>query len=273
MTWRAWATFATLCAIWGLPYFFIKLALQEICRPRHRMGADHAGRDRARADRMATRLAAESIRAQDGGHRIRGRGAGHTVFADRDGRAVDQLVAHRHPDRDGAADCRPHCAAVRRQGTPRCTADCRPRDRLLRRHRDRRSRYGAWTDAVGRRRLHHDFGRRLCDRPADRRALFVGCRRAGRRGCKPRRRVGPALAVRGVVRAGSRSVGAVARCGRSAGRRLHRARAVLVLLFDQRGWCGARLSCRLHQSGCGCSHRRARAERTVRPGYRRGVWR
>src|SRR5688572_24066447 len=30
MTWRAWATFATLCAIWGLPYFFIKLALQEI---------------------------------------------------------------------------------------------------------------------------------------------------------------------------------------------------------------------------------------------------
>ena len=29
MTWRAWATFATLCAIWGLPYFFIKLALQD----------------------------------------------------------------------------------------------------------------------------------------------------------------------------------------------------------------------------------------------------
>jgi drug/metabolite transporter (DMT)-like permease len=30
MTWRAWATFATLCAIWGLPYFFIKLALPEL---------------------------------------------------------------------------------------------------------------------------------------------------------------------------------------------------------------------------------------------------
>ena len=30
MTWRAWATFATLCAIWGLPYFFIKLALQDL---------------------------------------------------------------------------------------------------------------------------------------------------------------------------------------------------------------------------------------------------
>jgi len=30
MTWRAWATFAALCAIWGLPYFFIKLALQEL---------------------------------------------------------------------------------------------------------------------------------------------------------------------------------------------------------------------------------------------------
>ncbi len=29
MTWRAWATFAALCAIWGLPYFFIKLALQD----------------------------------------------------------------------------------------------------------------------------------------------------------------------------------------------------------------------------------------------------
>jgi drug/metabolite transporter (DMT)-like permease len=30
MTWRAWATFAALCAIWGLPYFFIKLALHEL---------------------------------------------------------------------------------------------------------------------------------------------------------------------------------------------------------------------------------------------------
>src|SRR5262245_9543951 len=30
MTWRAWPTFATLCAIWGLPYFFIKLALQDL---------------------------------------------------------------------------------------------------------------------------------------------------------------------------------------------------------------------------------------------------
>jgi drug/metabolite transporter (DMT)-like permease len=30
MTWRAWTTFAALCAIWGLPYFFIKLALQEL---------------------------------------------------------------------------------------------------------------------------------------------------------------------------------------------------------------------------------------------------
>lgn len=30
MTWRAWATFAALCAIWGLPYFFIKVALQDL---------------------------------------------------------------------------------------------------------------------------------------------------------------------------------------------------------------------------------------------------
>jgi drug/metabolite transporter (DMT)-like permease len=30
MTWRAWATFAALCAIWGLPYFFIKLALHDL---------------------------------------------------------------------------------------------------------------------------------------------------------------------------------------------------------------------------------------------------
>lgn len=30
MTLRAWTTFAALCAIWGLPYFFIKLALQEL---------------------------------------------------------------------------------------------------------------------------------------------------------------------------------------------------------------------------------------------------
>ncbi len=30
MTYRAWATFAALCAIWGLPYFFIKLALPEL---------------------------------------------------------------------------------------------------------------------------------------------------------------------------------------------------------------------------------------------------
>lgn len=30
MTWRAWITFATLCVIWGIPYFFIKLALEEL---------------------------------------------------------------------------------------------------------------------------------------------------------------------------------------------------------------------------------------------------
>lgn len=30
MTWRTWATFAALCAIWGLPYFFIKLALGDL---------------------------------------------------------------------------------------------------------------------------------------------------------------------------------------------------------------------------------------------------
>lgn len=30
MTWRAWATFAALCAIWGVPYFLIKLALPEL---------------------------------------------------------------------------------------------------------------------------------------------------------------------------------------------------------------------------------------------------
>jgi drug/metabolite transporter (DMT)-like permease len=29
VTWRAWTTFAALCAIWGVPYFFIKLALQD----------------------------------------------------------------------------------------------------------------------------------------------------------------------------------------------------------------------------------------------------
>jgi drug/metabolite transporter (DMT)-like permease len=30
VTWRAWTTFAALCAIWGVPYFFIKLALQDL---------------------------------------------------------------------------------------------------------------------------------------------------------------------------------------------------------------------------------------------------
>ena len=30
MSWRAWATFAALGIIWGLPYFFIKVAVQEI---------------------------------------------------------------------------------------------------------------------------------------------------------------------------------------------------------------------------------------------------
>lgn len=30
MTWRAWTTFAVLCVIWGVPYFFIKLALQDL---------------------------------------------------------------------------------------------------------------------------------------------------------------------------------------------------------------------------------------------------
>jgi drug/metabolite transporter (DMT)-like permease len=30
MTWRAWMTFAILCVIWGVPYFFIKLALVDL---------------------------------------------------------------------------------------------------------------------------------------------------------------------------------------------------------------------------------------------------
>ena len=30
MSWRAWCAFAALGLIWGLPYFFIKLALQEL---------------------------------------------------------------------------------------------------------------------------------------------------------------------------------------------------------------------------------------------------
>jgi len=30
VSWRAWAIFAALCLIWGIPYFFIKLALVEI---------------------------------------------------------------------------------------------------------------------------------------------------------------------------------------------------------------------------------------------------
>jgi drug/metabolite transporter (DMT)-like permease len=30
MSWRAWITFAVLCILWGVPYFFIKIALQEL---------------------------------------------------------------------------------------------------------------------------------------------------------------------------------------------------------------------------------------------------
>jgi len=30
MTWRAWTAFAALCIVWGIPYFFIKLAVAEI---------------------------------------------------------------------------------------------------------------------------------------------------------------------------------------------------------------------------------------------------
>ena len=30
MSWRAWTTFVALCAIWGVPYFLIKLALAEL---------------------------------------------------------------------------------------------------------------------------------------------------------------------------------------------------------------------------------------------------
>lgn len=30
MTWRAWVTFSILCVLWGVPYFFIKLALTDV---------------------------------------------------------------------------------------------------------------------------------------------------------------------------------------------------------------------------------------------------
>ena len=30
MTWRTWMTFLALCVIWGVPYFFIKLAVQDV---------------------------------------------------------------------------------------------------------------------------------------------------------------------------------------------------------------------------------------------------
>jgi len=30
VSWRAWGAFAALGIIWGLPYFFIKLSVQEL---------------------------------------------------------------------------------------------------------------------------------------------------------------------------------------------------------------------------------------------------
>ena len=228
------------------------------------MGAHHACGHRARADCVAPRLAAEGIRTQDGSHGLRGRGAGRAVLADSNGRAMDELVARRHPDRDGAVERRPHCTAVRCQGAPRRVAHRGACDRFLRRHCDRRPRYRARADAVGRRRVHHDLGRGLRDRSADRRAIPVGCRRARGRGREPGCRIGPAVAVCCDDRAGSRSFGAVALCSCSAGDRVHRDRAVPVLLSDQCRRRRASFSRRVHQPGRRCGHRRAGAERAVR---------
>jgi len=55
MTWRSWTTFCRVVRVWGIPYFFIKLALVRAVTRLRRLESHHARCCGTRSHRMAAR--------------------------------------------------------------------------------------------------------------------------------------------------------------------------------------------------------------------------
>ncbi len=100
---RGWALFAAVSVIWGMPYLFIKIAVDEISPSLvawSRLALAAAG---PAAARLEARRAARARRALAHPHRLRRRRDGGAVAAARLRRGAHQLVARRDPGRDRAA--------------------------------------------------------------------------------------------------------------------------------------------------------------------------
>ena len=113
LTWRGWTAFVALGIIWGLPYFFIKIAVQEVSPlplafSRVRLAARFCCPSPGGAARCALG------QAQSGDLRLCIGGVCHSVLAHLFRRALDQFLGHRHPDRHGAAVHRADAALFRR---------------------------------------------------------------------------------------------------------------------------------------------------------------
>ena len=168
MTARAWAGFATMSVLWGIPYLFIKIAIDGGLSPSFVAWS--------RVVLAAAVLLALSARAGVLGRgegprplarRLRARGDHDPVPADRGRRAAHRLVADRDRDRLDAADRRAARAALRpRRACDRQPAR-RPAARLHRRRRARRDRRRRQLGRAPRRGLRAGGELRLRGRPDD----------------------------------------------------------------------------------------------------------
>ena len=140
MSARAWTLFAAVSVLWGIPYLFIKLAVEDLSPVMVAWGriavafaillpyAIHKG---------ALRGLGTPLEAAAG---LLDRGDRAAVAADRLRRAARHLRARRDPDRRRAARGRADGAAGRPRGARRGRAPRRPADRLRGRRRAARPR-------------------------------------------------------------------------------------------------------------------------------------
>ena len=141
MSRRAWLAFAALSLIWGVPYLFIKIAVDGGISPfflawaRLVLGAALLF---ALAPRQGARAAAAGPPALD--PRLRHGGDGAAVPADRRGRAARRLLGRRHRDRDRPAADRAARAPLRSHRAPDAHAHDRDADRARRSGRAGRDR-------------------------------------------------------------------------------------------------------------------------------------
>ena len=119
--------FAAVSVLWGIPYLFIKLAVEDLSPVMVAFGPDRRRVRRAAAVRDGTRARCAGSASTGSALLIYSRRRDlPAVAADRLRRAARQLRARRDPDRGGAADRRADGAAGRSRGARRGRAARRP---------------------------------------------------------------------------------------------------------------------------------------------------